>query len=58
MKEEYRLTELQNANRQYTIARTKWATETNPSKRRDWAEKMEFWGNKVAFLDGVGRQAA
>ena len=57
MKEGYRFTELQNANRQYTIARTKWAISEG-KKRNEWGEKMEFWGNKVAFLDAIGKQAA
>jgi hypothetical protein len=51
MNEAYRQEELRNANRQYTIARAKWAIAKTAKERYDWSEKMEFWGNKAAFLE-------
>lgn len=45
--------ELMNANREYSIARAKWAIRPDGKERREWAEKMEFWGNKAAFLNAI-----
>lgn len=53
MNAEYRRTELQSAKRQYAIARTKWATAATHIGRRKWGEQMNFWSNKVAFLENV-----
>lgn len=46
----YRQAELENARKELSAARSEWQTATKPGKRREAAERVEFWGNKVSFL--------
>lgn len=56
MTETYRTTELQNAKRELAAARQKFdalRARGWSNKAADVANAVEFWGNKVAFLDAV-----
>lgn len=54
MTETCRQAELSNARKELDASRVKMdSIKTWGSKKRDAAEQVEFWGNKVAFLAKV-----
>lgn len=51
MTNEYRLTQLAEAEQLYTAAKEAYASaKTKKARRRAAAEDIEFFGSKVAFL--------
>jgi Skp family chaperone for outer membrane proteins len=54
MTEQYRQTELAKARKELEAAQAKLSgLKTWNDDKRDAAEEVEFWGNKVAFLANV-----
>ncbi len=54
MSETYRTTELANAKNEQAKARTAYESQPKFNKaKREAAEQLEFWGNKVAFLSNA-----
>lgn len=48
--ETYRTEKLAEAEASYQVARAAWEGATTKKARREVAETLEFWGNKVAYL--------
>lgn len=58
MTETYRTTELDNARKELATARQRMDAQTEwNARKREAAEQVEFWGNKVAFLNAVRGEA-
>lgn len=53
MTNEYRANELAAAEQARNAARLAYDTAKTKAAKRQAAESLEFWGNKVAFLEHV-----
>ena len=53
MKEAYRIKTLENAREKQSEAREAYNNATSILAKREASEDLEFWGNKVAFLEVV-----
>jgi hypothetical protein len=50
MTDAYRQEQLETARRESAAARDRYNTAKTKGAKRDAAEDLEFWSNKVAFL--------